>query len=50
VLTPDVFKCQHDITADIAVAAFNFTKLQEDTLAAAHIANNIDAVRGLLPF
>jgi hypothetical protein len=50
VLTPDVFKCQHDITADIAVAAYNFTKLQEDTLAAAHIANNIDAIRGLLPF
>jgi hypothetical protein len=50
VLTPDVFKCQHDITADIAVAAYNFTKLQEDTLAAGQIANNIDAVRGLLPF
>lgn len=50
VLTPDVFKCQHDITADIAVAAYNFTKLQEDTLAAAHIANNADAIRGLLPF
>jgi len=50
VLTPDVFKCQRDITADIAIAAYNFTKLQEDTLAAAHIANNIDAIRGLLPF
>ena len=50
VLTPDVFKCQRDITADIAVAAYNFTKLQEDSLAAAHIANNIDAIRGLLPF
>jgi hypothetical protein len=50
VLTPDVFKCQHDITADIAVAAYNFTKLQEDALAAAHIANNVDAIRGLLPF
>jgi hypothetical protein len=50
VLTPDVFKCQHDITADIAIAAYNFTRLQEDTLAAAHIANNIDAIRGLLPF
>ena len=30
VLTPDVFKCQRDITADIAIAAYNFTKLQED--------------------
>lgn len=50
VLTPDVFKSQHDITADIAVAAYNFTKLQEDTLATAHVANNVDAIRGLLPF
>lgn len=50
VLTPDVFKCQRDITADIAVAAYNFTKLQEDALAATHIANNVDAIRGLLPF
>jgi len=50
VLTPDVFKCQRDITADIAVAAYNFTRLQEDTLATAHIANNLEAIRGLLPF
>jgi hypothetical protein len=48
VLTPDVFKCQHDLTADIAVAAYNLTRLQEDTLATAHIANNVDAIRGLL--
>jgi hypothetical protein len=50
VLTPDVFKCQSDITADLAIAAYNFTKLQEDALAVAHIANNADAIRGLLPF
>jgi hypothetical protein len=50
VLTPDVFKCQHDLTATIAVAAYNFTRLQEDTLAVAHIANSRDAIRGLLPF
>lgn len=50
VLTPDVFKCQEDITADLAVAAYNFTKLQEDALAIAHVANNLDAIRGLLPF
>lgn len=50
VLTPDVFKCQSDITADLAIAAYNFTRLQEDALAAAHIANNVDAIRGLLPF
>jgi contractile injection system tube protein len=50
VLTPDVFKCQSDRTADIAVAAYNFTRLQDDALAVAHIANNLDAIRGLLPF
>ena len=50
VLTPDVFKCQSDVTADIAVAAYNFTKLQDDALAVTHIANNLDAIRGLLPF
>ena len=50
VLTPDVFKCQSDVTADIAVAAYNFTRLQDDALAVAHIANNLDAIRGLLPF
>lgn len=50
VLTPDVFKCQSDIAASIAVAAYNFTKLQDDALAVAHIANNLDAIRGLLPF
>ena len=50
VLTPDVFRCRRDIAADIAVAAYNFTKLQEDALAIAHMANNLDAIRGLLPF
>jgi hypothetical protein len=50
VLTPDVFKCQNDTAADIAVAAYNLTRLQEDTLAVAHIANNLDAIKGLLPF
>lgn len=50
VLTPDVFKCQSDRTADIAVAAYNFTRLQDDALAVAHIANNLDAIKGLLPF
>ena len=50
VLTPSVFGCQRDITEKLAVAAFNFTKLQDDALAVAHIANNVDAIRGLLPF
>jgi hypothetical protein len=50
VLTPDVFKCQRDITADIAVAAYNFSKSQEDKLAGEHIANNREAIKGLSPF
>lgn len=50
VLTPDVFKCQEDITAKLAVAAYNYSKLQEDALATVHVANNVDAIRGLLPF
>ena len=50
VLTPDVFKCQTNVTSEVAVAAYNFTKLQEDALALANIANNGDAIRGLLPF
>ena len=50
VLTPDVFKCQHSLSSDLAVAAYNFTKLQEDALAIAHIAKAVDAVKGMLPF
>ncbi len=50
VLTPDVFKCQSSLSSDLAVAAYNLTKLQEDALAIAHIAKAVDAVRGILPF
>lgn len=50
VLTPDVFKCQQGISVELATAAYNFTKLQEDALAIAHTANNVDAIQGLLPF
>src|SRR5262249_31448184 len=50
VLTPDVFKSQRDITTDIAVAAYNFAKSQEDKLAGAHIDNNREAIKGLSPF
>ena len=50
VLTPDAFRCQRDLSEKLAVAAYTFTKLQDDALAVAHIANNLDAIRGLLPF
>lgn len=50
VLTPDVFKCHRDPTADLAVAAYNFTKAQEDALAVANLANTADSLLGFLPF
>lgn len=50
VLTPDVFKCRHTAGTDLAIAAYNLTRLQEDALAIANIANAVSAVRGILPF
>jgi hypothetical protein len=50
VLPPDVFKCHRDSTADVAVAAYNFTKAQEDLLALANIANSASSILGMLPF
>jgi hypothetical protein len=50
VLTPDVFKCRHAAGTDLAIAAYNLTRLQEDALAVANIANAVSAVRGILPF
>jgi hypothetical protein len=50
VLPPDVFKCHRDTTADIAVAAYNFTKTQEDVLAVANIASSAGSILGMLPF
>lgn len=50
VLTPDSFRCHEDVTGKIAVAAYNFTRLQEDANALLNTANNVDAIRALLPF
>src|SRR6185436_10779819 len=50
VLTPDVFKCQRDPTADVANAAYNLTKTQEDALAVLNAAHAAKSVLGLLPF
>lgn len=50
VLTPDSFRCQQDIAGKIAVAAYQFTRLQEDANALLNVANNVDAIRALLPF
>jgi hypothetical protein len=50
VLTPDVFRCQSDITAGIAVAAYRFARLQEDAAAVLNVSNAGEAVRNILPF
>lgn len=50
VLTPDVFKCNPDVAAQRAIAAYEFTKQQENDRAEIHINNNVDAIRALLQF
>lgn len=49
VLTPDVFKCKKGIAINVAVAAYRFTKLQEDALAVAAAAGTADAIIAMLP-
>jgi hypothetical protein len=49
VLTPDVFKCQKGPAVELAVAAYKLHRLQQSGLAVAHMARNLDIVRGLLP-
>ena len=50
VLTPDRFRCSSGPSVDLAIAAYDLFRKQQDALAVAHIARNVDAVRGLLPF
>jgi hypothetical protein len=50
VLTPDVFRCQEDIAGKIAIAAYKYTRLQEDAAALLNIANAPEALRAVLPF
>ena len=49
VLTPDVFKCVSGAAVTVAVAAYRLFRAQQDALAIAHMARNVDTVRGLLP-
>jgi len=48
VVTPDQFKCTKVKFADLAIAAYNFTQLQEDALAVANIANGVEDVLGMI--
>jgi hypothetical protein len=50
VLTPEVFKCKKTAATDLAIAAYQFTRLQEDALAIANFANAVKAARSMLPF
>lgn len=49
VLTPDTFKCKETTATNVAIAAYNLTKLQEDALAVANISNVATAVASQLP-
>jgi hypothetical protein len=49
VLTPDVFKCKTTTATSVAIAAYNFNKLQEGTLAIANVVNVGTAVASMVP-
>jgi hypothetical protein len=50
VLTPEVFKCRSSTAIDLAIAAYELTRLQEDALAIANFASAVTAARSMLPF
>jgi len=49
VLTPDYFRCSDADAADIAIAAYNYTRLQADALAIANLADLSPLWRLLVP-
>jgi hypothetical protein len=49
VLTPDVFKCKKTAATGVAVAAYRFTKLQEDALAVVAATGGASEVVSILP-
>lgn len=50
VLTPEVFKCKTTTATELAIAAYEFTRLQENVLAIANVANALSSGRSMLPF
>lgn len=50
VLTPEAFQCETGPAKDIAVAAYNLTKVNQDALAVANITNALTSTLSLLPF
>lgn len=49
VMTPDMFRCTDSPAGRIAVAAYEFTRLQEDAAAVLNIANAPAAISTLVP-
>lgn len=49
VLTPDVFKCRSTTATDVAIAAYNLTRAQDDLLAIANVANVGTAAASMVP-
>jgi hypothetical protein len=50
VLTPEVFKCKTTAATELAIAAYDITRLGENALAIANFANALKAARSMLPF
>lgn len=50
VLTPEAFKCRTTAATGLAMAAYEFTRLQRDALAVANFANALKSARSILPF
>lgn len=50
VLTPEVFKCKTTAATELAIAAYDFTRLGENALALANFAHALKAARSMLPF
>jgi hypothetical protein len=49
VLTPEAFTCRTGPAIDLAVAAYQLTRLQENALAVAGFAKGLSSVRSILP-
>jgi hypothetical protein len=50
VLTPEVFKCKTTAATSLAIAAYEFTRLQEDALGVLKIASAAKSTLSMLPF
>jgi hypothetical protein len=49
VMTPDMFRCSSSPAGKIAVAAYEFTRLQEDAAAVLNLANLPSAISAIVP-